>query len=238
MPPRSRSRGWREGRVPSWRREPGRLAGRWEAFRHGAPGVPPVWRRRSTIDPYEQPSARWHSEGDGVCQYLALDEATAWAEHIVHAGIESDLDRRDHPRRLWRFWAEEHDIADLQSGKHFADCGLPSMWDDAGYGRCQALARELRSAGFRGLISPSAALPGGICLSLFGERYDIEPGPHTADSRERTTPPDSDRFVVVTMVADEALVPPGVLFERGVPGWWLQGAPGSERRVSVTVPLT
>lgn len=198
--------------------------------------MPPVWRRRSKIEPYEQPSARWHAEGVGVCQYLALDEATAWAEHVVHAGIATDPDRRDNPRRLWRFWVEERDIADLQSRERFDACGLPSVCDDADYGRCQGLAEELRSAGYRGLLSPSAALPGGICLSLFGERYDIEPGPHTLDPNERIKPPDPERFVVVTMAADEALVPPEVLFERGAPGWRLRDAPGLGRTVTLTIP--
>ena len=76
--------------------------------------------------------------------------------------------------------AEER-IADLSSFDAWDACGLDPALAVGDHARCQALADELRTAGYRGVLSPSAALdlPGAVNLTLFGERIEhrIHGGP-------------------------------------------------------------
>jgi hypothetical protein len=75
-------------------------------------------------------------------------------------------------RRLWHVYVEEHEIADLSTFARYIDCGLDPRIAVADHAASQNLAAELRDAGFRGVLSPSAALPGATNLTLFGERYE------------------------------------------------------------------
>lgn len=207
--------------MASWRREPERLSDTWVAYRQVASQHPPMWRSGSRSAPQLQPTARWHREGH-YAQYASLTEAAAWAELVRHEEIADPQTRTDNPRALWRVWITEHDVADLRTPEHIARCGLPAAMMTArrrdgrpDYRGCQDLADELRSAGYRGLLSPSAALAGAINLTLFGERFEVEPGPHILGDRrlENRAP---ERFVLATRIADEALVPAGVMRECGV----------------------
>jgi len=67
---------------------------------------------------------------------------------------------------------EENDIADLSTFDDYVACGLDPRIAVGDHGAAQQLADELRAAGYRGLLSPSAAFPGGTNLTLFGERYE------------------------------------------------------------------
>ncbi len=48
------------------------------------------------------------------------------------------------------------------------------MLVDDDLSRCQLLAEELEAHSYRGVMSPSAALPGSVNLTLFGERREHE----------------------------------------------------------------
>ena len=215
---------WHVDPVASWRREPERLSETWVAYRQSDHRYPAMWRAGSRTNPKVQPAARWHREGEYI-QYTSLTEAAAWAELVRHEEIHEQQTREDNPRVLWRIWVTEHDVADLSTSAHFRACGLPiAMMDRRGpdgrwdYGPCQSLAAELRAAGYRALLAPSAALAGATCLSLFDERFELEPGLHTLGER-RTENRDPERFVLATCIADRALVPLGVLKECGIPAW-------------------
>lgn len=157
--------------MPSWRAEPRRLTGAWLAYRQAAPDTAPLFHAAG--EPYPiQRSGRWHVRGEGYAQYMALDAQGAWCELIRYEGIRANARATQYTRRLWLIYAAEHDIADLSSFVQWEACGLDPRIAVAEHGACQQLAGELRAADYRGVLSPSAALPGAVNLTLFGERYE------------------------------------------------------------------
>ncbi|HEX6687960.1 MAG TPA: RES family NAD+ phosphorylase, partial [Solirubrobacterales bacterium] len=158
---------------PSWLTEPDRLHGRWLAYREVDPRWPPLYRGAGEATP-SQESGRWHVEGRGYAQYMSLDPTAAWAEFIRREEIRDEERRKAARRNLWRLTVEETAIADLSSFEKFSTCGLDPKLAIGKWRQSQALADELREAGYRGLLTPSAALPDGINLTVFGERYEIE----------------------------------------------------------------
>ncbi len=160
--------------MASWHREPERLSQTFNAFRQAGEGFPPFWHPGSTRRPTAQPSARWHREGEGFAQYCSLETDGAWAELVRWEGIRTETERQEQRARLWQLWPKEHDIADLSTFDQIDACGLdPAIFIDDDHTACQALADELRDAGYRGVISPSAALAGVINLTLFGARREL-----------------------------------------------------------------
>jgi hypothetical protein len=159
--------------VGSWTSEPAALAGTWIGYRHTARGVPPLWYGADADAP-RQESGRWHREGEGLAQYVALSSDGAWAERIRYEGIRLDEERRQDHRCLWQLLVLEERIADLSSFDAYAACGLDPELAVGAHDAAQALADELRAAGFRGVLSPSAALDvaGAVNLTLFGERIE------------------------------------------------------------------
>ena len=69
--------------------------------------------------------------------------------------------------------------------------------------RSHRLADDLKDAGYRGLLTPSAALPGAVNLTIFGERYEVE------ISTGETAPgnPDPALWYPATLVASSARPP-------------------------------
>lgn len=75
---------------------------------------------------------------------------------------------------LWELRFDENAIVDLSTFELAEAAGFPAdalVEDD--HERCQAEAARLRAAGARGLLSPSAALPGSVNLTLFGPRTPV-----------------------------------------------------------------
>lgn len=103
---------------------------------------------------------------------MALEHAAAWAELIRFEGIRGNVRAEQYVRRLWLIMVDEHDIADLRTFERYDACGLDPRIAVGEHKSSQALADDLRSAGFRGVLSPSAALAGATNLTLFGERYE------------------------------------------------------------------
>jgi RES domain-containing protein len=195
--------------VASWRREPRRAAGTWTAYRQVGPGWPPLWHPGPFTQPTRQPSARWHDERQGqLAQYLSLDVDGAWAELVRNEHVRDEVHRRDLPRNLWACTIEEHDLADLSSFEEVEARGLdPALFVDDDHAPARALAGELRAHGYRGLICPSAALPGAINLTLFDGRRELLRHSRRAVGRNRRP----ELYVLCSEVADEALAPPHVL---------------------------
>lgn len=158
---------------PSWQAEPERASGQWLAYREVDPRWPPLYRAAGERVP-SQESGRWHRQGHGYAQYMSLDPTAAWAEFIRREEIRDEDRRRAAHRNLWRVTIEESDVADLSSFERFAKCGLDPELAVGEWDASQRLADELCRAGYRGLLTPSAALPGAVNLTVFGERYEVE----------------------------------------------------------------
>jgi RES domain-containing protein len=160
--------------LASWRRRPEGQDGTWSCFRQAGHGYPPFWHPGSRRKPILQPPARWHGSGS-YAQYLSLEPDGAWAEAIRYNGIRAEEHRAELRLNLWFCEVEERAIADLSSFARIAACGIdPRVFVDDDHAAAQSLASELREVGFRGLLTPSAALPGAINLTLFGTRHEVE----------------------------------------------------------------
>ena len=188
--------------MASWRVEPKAVAGEWTCFRQTSPEWPALYHNAGTPNP-DQDSGRWHRKGEGYAQYLALAPLGAWAECARYYSVRSSRQAREMKRNLWLVFVRETRIADLSSFDHYDDRGLDPVIAVSGYAGSQALGDELRAAGFRGVLSPSAALPGVVNLTVFGERYervlltDVAAWPN----------PDVDAWLPVQVVVEEGPVP-------------------------------
>ena len=92
----------------------------------------------------------------------------------------------------------ETEIADLSTFDAYQGCGLDPGIAVGDHRQSQALADELRAAGYRGLLSPSAALAGATNLTLFGERYERV----MLGGLDRWPNPRPDLFVPCSLVVD------------------------------------
>jgi hypothetical protein len=107
-------------------------------------------------------------------------------------------------RDLWLVFARERRVADLSSFDRYDACGLdPALAVDPDHAASQALADELRASGFRGVLSPSAALPGVVNLTVFGERYERV----LLTDLAAWGNPDADAWLPVQLVVEAAPIP-------------------------------
>lgn len=159
--------------MPSWTSEPAAVAGRWIAYRHAAPELPPLWYGAGSAT-LRQESGRWHREGETLVQYLALSSDGAWAEYVRYERIRVDARRRRAQRSLWQLRVSADRIADLSTFDKWEACGLDPAIAVGDHADSQALASELRRTGYGGVLSPSAALDvaGAVNLTLFGSRIE------------------------------------------------------------------
>jgi hypothetical protein len=119
-------------------------------------------------------AGRWHAEGEGLEQYLALSSGGAWAELVRYDGIRTNERRFAEHRCLWQFRVAADGIADLSTFDNWEACGLDPAIAVGDHAASQVLASELRRARYRGVLSPSAALDvaGAVNLTLFGGRVE------------------------------------------------------------------
>jgi hypothetical protein len=187
---------------PSLRAEPERASGRWLAYREVDPRWPPLYRAAGERFP-SQESGRWHRQGHGYAQYMSLDPTASWAEFVRREEIRDEARRHAAHRNLWRVTVEESDIADLSTFDRFDECGLDPELAVGEWDASQRLADELLEAGYRGLLTPCAALAGAVNLTVFGERYEIE------ISAGEVAPgnPDPSLWYPVVLVASSARPP-------------------------------
>lgn len=162
---------WREGRVASWLADPPRLSREWSCYRQVDPEWAPLYHGAGELVS-SQSSGRWHRQGESYAQYMALEPLAAWAELVRYEHIRGNTRAVQYRRNLWLIVVRERDIADLSSFDHYDACGLDPQIAVASHAASQALADELRAAGYRGILSPSAALVGATNLTLFGERFE------------------------------------------------------------------
>jgi RES domain-containing protein len=120
-------------------------------------------------------SGRWNDPQTGtISQYCTLDVASALAEMIRSENLREVEDARGLLVSIWELRIDEGAVVDystpsLAEGQGFEWNALVS--DD--WEPCQAEARRLIAEGARGVAAPSAALPQGVTLTLFGPRIEI-----------------------------------------------------------------
>lgn len=128
----------------------------------------PLWARPN------RRSGRWNIAGDGCTQYMCLDANAPFAEILRHEDLRTEAEAATFTTTIWQLRIDEGAVADYSSFELAEAAGFPAealVEDDSE--RCQAEAAWLRSHGVRGLLSPSAALPGSTNLTLFGPRVAI-----------------------------------------------------------------
>lgn len=122
-------------------------------------------------------SGRWNIAGAGAVQYLCLDAEAPYAEKIRHEDLRTEAEAGTYTVALWELEVNEGFVVDYGTFEKAEEAGFPpeALVDDD-HGRCQKEARRLMSLGARGVLSPSAALPGSTNLTLFGQRVEVRWG--------------------------------------------------------------
>ena len=122
-------------------------------------------------------NGRWNIAGTMPTQYLTLDPESAWAEMLRHEDLRTERDAAMYRTSIWQLRVDEGAVVDYSTFEKAEDAGFPpdALVDDD-FERCQLEAQRLQGLGARGVLSPSAALPGGMCLTLFGEKVAVKWG--------------------------------------------------------------
>jgi hypothetical protein len=129
----------------------------------------PLW-----VSPNSRPG-RWSHPDDGtIAQYCSLDVASAVAEMVRGEGLRDVDEAREMRVTIWELKVDEGAIADYSTPARAGDQGfgwrplVADSWD-----KCRLEGRRIVEAGGRGVLAPSAALPQGVALTLFGPRTEI-----------------------------------------------------------------
>ncbi len=141
-------------------------------------------------------------------QYLALSASAAWCELLRYLSIRTAALAVEQRRHLWVVTVTEQDIADLSTFDAWTRCGLDPAAAVGEHARTQTLADDLREAGYRGVLAPSAALPGAVNLTLFGERYEWRA---PAGAPSPLPNPDPAQWLDVELAAPDAHPPPELI---------------------------
>jgi len=134
----------------------------------------PVWARPNTE------SGRWHVARTQPTQYFGLSTDACWADLLRHEDLRTDAGAALVRMQLWIVRLNEDLVADYSTFDAAEAAGFPpDALIDEDWSRCQSEGDRLRAEGYRGVLSPAAALPGEKALTLFGGRraisWDEEP---------------------------------------------------------------
>lgn len=134
------------------------------AFRYSAYDTP-FWARDNKT------SGRWNSTGTGATQYLSLHPDGAWAELARHENLRTEEELAEVRTTLWTATVHQLNVVDYSNFTKAEKAGFPpdALIDDD-HTRCQEEAVRLRKLGHAGVLTPSAALPGAVNLTIFGRR--------------------------------------------------------------------
>jgi len=135
------------------------------AFRGSSYDVP-LW-----VSPNRR-AGRFHR---GPHQIAALDPEAPFADLLRAQGVRGQDAAAELVTSIWELRVSEGAIADLSTPELADSAGVPfeALVDDD-WEQCQFEADRLKDLGARGLLSPSAALPGSVNLTLFGPRVAID----------------------------------------------------------------
>jgi RES domain-containing protein len=129
----------------------------------------PLW-----VSPNSRPGRWSHPENGTVAQYCTLDVASAIAEMVRCENLRQLDEARELRVSIWELRIDEGAIADYSTPERTEKQGfsweplVADAWDE-----CQTEGRRIVEAGGRGVLSPNAALPQSISLTLFGPRTEI-----------------------------------------------------------------
>lgn len=141
----------------------------WEgtAFRATTYDVP-LWVRPN------RRGGRWNVPGRTCAQYLCLDADAPYAEMLRALGLRGAEEAAMLRLCLWEVELHEAAIADYSTFELADAAGFPAdaLVDDD-HDRCRREAEHLMRHGARGVLAPSAALPGATSLTLFGPRVEV-----------------------------------------------------------------
>lgn len=119
-------------------------------------------------------SGRWNIAQSSTVQYLCLDAQAPFAEKLRHEDLRTQTEVETYIVSLWELEVNEGFVVDYSTFEKAEEAGFPpeALVDDD-HERCQEEAQRLMSLGARGVLSPSAALPGSMNLTLFGQRVEV-----------------------------------------------------------------
>lgn len=125
----------------------------------------PLWSRPNSF------AQRWNRPREAATQYLSLSIEGAWAELLRAEELRTVAEIALIRQPMWILRVSETNIADYATFEKAERAGFaPEALVDEDHERCQHEATRLRQEGFRGVLAPSAALPGAVNLTLFGAR--------------------------------------------------------------------
>ena len=128
----------------------------------------PLW-----VNPNRR-SGRWNIAGEGATQYMSLDAEAPYADVLRHEDLRSEEEASHYSTTLWQLQIDSDLIVDYRTFELADAAGFDAgalVEDD--HARCQQEAKWLIGQGARGVLSPSAALPGSVGLTLFGPRVHV-----------------------------------------------------------------
>lgn len=128
----------------------------------------PLW-----VNPNRR-SGRWNIAGQQATQYLSLDSEAPFVDMLRHENLRSDEAASHYSTTLWQLQIDSDLIVDYRTFELADAAGFDAQaLVDDDHTRCQKEADWLMSQGARGVLSPSAALPGSVGLALFGPRVHV-----------------------------------------------------------------
>jgi len=128
----------------------------------------PVWASPNRRD------GRWNVAYTGCTQYFCLDAEGPYAEMLRAENLQTEQEAATYSVVLWQLLVDEGAIVDYSSFEKAEAAGFPAdaLVDDD-HARCRAEATRLQALGATGVLSPCAALPGSVNLTIFGPRVPI-----------------------------------------------------------------
>lgn len=124
----------------------------------------PFWARANTRP------GRWNLAGEASVQYLAMEPNGAWAELIRAEELRTEDEVASVRMPLWVAAVNEV-LVDCSTFEKAEAAGFaPDALVEDDWTGCQDEGRRLRTLGYGGVVTPSAALPGGQNIVIFGPR--------------------------------------------------------------------
>ncbi len=128
----------------------------------------PLW-----VNPNRR-NGRWNIADSEPTQYMALDAEAPFAEILRHEDLRSEEGASHYSATIWQLQIDSDLIVDYRSFELADAAGFdPEALVHDDHERCQVEAQWLIGQGARGVLSPSAALPGSVNLTLFGPRVAV-----------------------------------------------------------------